>query len=319
VANISPTTTRRDAPMSDAEAARIERQFRETQRRVADALARVDRFQKARDDRAIRESRETLRRAADAIACADRFEKVRLDRALAEYRATCLNIASVLVPIQLEVHRAKLRADSAAPCRVSVKRLGTPGRSGGFERKTLAFSVKASTPGASPSLTGYGAAFNNVDSVGDIIVPGAFAADLPEFLAEGFLGGLGHNWDQPVARIKSAREDSKGLLIESGPIVDTTHGVDVAKLLRAGIVRKLSIGYRAIEPRMVKDVAEVEAYWKSVNYFPTPTDRQRAREGVRLLTRVQLLEVSPVAVPANSLADITGVKSSPRLALAMSR
>jgi HK97 family phage prohead protease len=158
-----------------------------------------------------------------------------------------------------------------------------------------------------------------VDEVGDIIVPGAFAADLAEFLADGFIGGLGHNWDQPVARIKSAREDGRGLLIESGPIVDTTHGSDVAKLLRAGIVRKLSIGYRAIEPRLVSDPAEVESYWQSVGYFPTATDRQRARDGVRLLTRVQLLEVSPVAVPANSLADVTGVKSSSRPAATLSR
>lgn len=263
------------------------------------------------------EARKTLARleARDAEVRKElaRFEASKA-RAAAQLKAEVAREFARFEAFERE-HPPKLHATG----RVSAKSLGIAARSTDFERKTLPFAVEASAPGAAASFTGYGAAHNNVDEVGDIIVPGAFAEDLPEFLADGFIGGLGHNWDQPIARIKSAREDTRGLLIESGPIVDTTHGVDVAKLLRAGIVKKLSIGYKAIAPRMVSDPAEVEAYWKSVGYAPSATDRRRAREGVRLLTRVRLLEVSPVVVPANSRADVTGVKSASRLAPVMSR
>jgi HK97 family phage prohead protease len=278
------------------------------------------------------EARATLARLADRQAAVRKeLEKLRADQARWD-AARAREAAQTKAAVVAEVAKfealcrkyplpARLRAVSAPPARVSAKSLGTAGRAGGLEHKSLPFAIKASSSGGAASFSGYGASYNNIDAVGDIIVPGAFAEDLPAFLADGFIGGLGHNWDQPVARVKSAREDARGLLIESGPIVDTTHGVDVAKLLRAGIVRKLSIGYRAINPRLVSDPSEVEAYWKSVNYFPTATDRQRARDGVRLLTRVELLEVSPVAVAANARADITGVKSSSasRPAPAMSR
>jgi hypothetical protein len=62
-----PTTSRRSAPVSAAEAAALERACRETLRRADDAIARVDRSRKACDDRLCREYRATLRRTDDLI------------------------------------------------------------------------------------------------------------------------------------------------------------------------------------------------------------------------------------------------------------
>ena len=61
------STARRPALMTAAEAAAVERRYRETQRKVDDALERVARSEKARDDRARREYRATLNRTADVV------------------------------------------------------------------------------------------------------------------------------------------------------------------------------------------------------------------------------------------------------------
>jgi HK97 family phage prohead protease len=197
----------------------------------------------------------------------------------------------------------------------------------GFELKALAMDES----GAAPSFSGTGAAFFNVDSAGDVIAPGAFAEDLDDFIRNGFIGGLNHNWDDPIARPVVAYEDGKGLYLESGDIVDTAHGSDVAKLLRTGIIRKLSIGFKVLREQRITSLEAIKEFWKSHDYTPTEEDLDRAAEaikvghkewdkdgelrtvkGVRMLRRIKLYEVSPVTVPANMLADVTGVKSALR-------
>jgi HK97 family phage prohead protease len=216
---------------------------------------------------------------------------------------------------------------------VHVQRRPAPLASG-LEIKVRTFELKmlgADGPDAPASFGGHGARFHNIDSAGDIIAPGAFADDLEEFLREGHVGGLNHNWDDPIARPVVAYEDEKGLYVESGPIVDTAHGTDVAKLLRKGIITKLSIGFRVVREQRVASMAALRDYWKSHQYTPTEEDVDRAThaievghkefggdgdlrtvKGVRMLRRIKLYEVSPVTVPANMLAGITGVKSIPR-------
>jgi Rod binding domain-containing protein len=74
-------------------------------------------------------------------------------------------------------------------------------------------------------------------------------------------------------------------------------------------VRKLSIGYKAIQPRRLDGIDACRAYWASAGYQPTQADLERAEQGpIRLLTRIKLYEVSPVVSPANDLASISGVK-----------
>lgn len=193
------------------------------------------------------------------------------------------------------------------------------GRAGGLvrvKRRIVPFAVdtKASGgDGASMRFEGYAACTKNLDHHGEIIAPGAFAADLPWFLANGFVGGLNHDWSNPVGTPTAAAEDGKGLFV-GADVRPTTAGKDLMLLMRPGadggrpVVAKLSIGFEVLGREYLETAEEVQAYWQSVGYTPSPDDMAGCQYGAKLLTRVRLLEFSPVTLPANELCDITGVK-----------
>ncbi len=175
-----------------------------------------------------------------------------------------------------------------------------------MERKTLPFEMKVNT--MESEIQGYASAFNNLDDVGDIVAPGAFADSLGEFIASGFLGGLNHDWDNPIGRPLEAHEDGKGLWIR-GAISDTAAGQDCHRLMKDGVITKLSIGFRTLEQKYLDTANAVRDYWRNVGYAPSRDEWARAAQGARLITKAQLIEVSPVTVPANRLAEIIGVKT----------
>lgn len=175
--------------------------------------------------------------------------------------------------------------------------------------KTFPFEVKSSAPDGS-QFQGLVSVFHNIDSYGEIVDDTAFNADLQDFLENGFIGGLNHNWDNPIGKPQAGtRITEKGLHLV-GNIVDTSHGMDVRKLLSNGVVKKLSIGYSTLGTKLLQDAEEVQAYWQSKGYTPNETDLARAEHGATVLTRLKLYEGSPVTVPANDLATITAVKAA---------
>lgn len=167
--------------------------------------------------------------------------------------------------------------------------------------------LKAAAEGG--EFEGLAACFHNVDDSfwPDIIAPGAFAADLPEFLAEGFVSGLNHDWDQPIGRPLAAEETREGLQVR-GSICDTQAGRDLRTLLQGGVIKRLSIGFRTLGRTWLETSDEVAAYWAGAGYTPSAEDIAGAQGGARLLTRIKLYEFGPVAVPANKRAAITAVK-----------
>lgn len=187
----------------------------------------------------------------------------------------------------------------------------------GLRYRVVPFECKAdesaSPEAAQGGFSGIGAVFHNIDSCGDIILPGAFSDNIGAFLSDGFIGGLNHDWDCPIGQPVEARETDKGLFIRA-ILDDTEHARDVRQLMKPNpatgraTVRKLSIGYWAVEYRVVKGLDEVMAYWSSQGYTPSDLDRERADGEVRLLTRVRLYEVSPVTVPANDRAVVLDSK-----------
>lgn len=179
-----------------------------------------------------------------------------------------------------------------------------------IEYKRVPFEIKQADE--SGEFTGVAGAFLNVDSGGDIIMPGAFRKDLATFLASGFVGGLNHDWDDPIGRPVAVTEGSDGLMIKAR-ISDTTHGRDCRILLKDGVIKSLSIGYQALGSRMVNDPVELKTLWDSHNYIPSDIDKERSKAGVRLLTRLKIFEVSPVTVPMNERAVITGAKRHPAI------
>ena len=117
-------------------------------------------------------------------------------------------------------------------------------------------------------FAGYAALFDRVDRAGDVIRRGAFQGAGPVPLLLQHRGA-------PVGRIEALHEDERGLRV-AGSIADPALVAEV----RAGALAGLSIGYRPLSLR------------------------QGAR---RELTRVDLVEVSLVAVPMQPLARIDAV------------
>ena len=117
-------------------------------------------------------------------------------------------------------------------------------------------------------FAGYAALFDRVDRAGDVIRRGAFQGAGPVPLLLQHRGA-------PVGRIEALHEDDRGLRV-AGSIADPALVAEV----RAGALAGLSVGYRPLAVR------------------------QGAR---RELTRVDLVEVSLVAVPMQPLARIDAV------------
>lgn len=139
-------------------------------------------------------------------------------------------------------------------------------------------------------VTGYFASFNNKDSDGDIILPGAFLKSIgdtgPHSSNPRIKHLLNHNPEQPLGVITSLQEDAKGLVYES-QIGSHSLGQDFIKMVESGLVTEHSIGFRTIT-------------W----------EKDQKDETVTYLKQLQLWEGSSLtAWGANHLTPLTGLKS----------
>jgi uncharacterized protein len=134
-------------------------------------------------------------------------------------------------------------------------------------------------------FAGYASVFNVVDSHNDSIEPGAFAASLKKRAGGKKVKLLWqHHTDEPIGQFRSIREDSHGLYVEAQLSLEVQKAYEAYLLLKTGTVEGLSIGYNTVKS-MIDD-----------------------RTGVRILTEIDLWEISLVTFPANPDAQITMVK-----------
>ena len=156
-----------------------------------------------------------------------------------------------------------------------------------MERKLVAvegMKVAESDTGKG-KFSGYASVFNQVDLVGDTVLPGAYNETLAKFTRDGFIT-WGHDWDNPIATVDVVREDERGLWLEA-----SFHGHDNAQRARQiaqerverGKSMGLSIGYAAKDWKMRSD-------------------------GVRELIKIDLHETALVTFPADPSAGLSGVK-----------
>jgi HK97 family phage prohead protease len=138
------------------------------------------------------------------------------------------------------------------------------------------------------SFTGYASTYGGEpDSYGDVIKSGAFDASLKDNPHPPLLWA--HSMGHPIGVPTEMVSNRKGLL-GTWKLIDTTAGTDAYKLLKAGAVKGLSIGFYA-KGEVVDD-----------------------KTGIRTLTEIELVEVSAVAVPANKNAQVQAVRQRlPRL------
>jgi len=109
-------------------------------------------------------------------------------------------------------------------------------------------------------VTGYFAAFNNIDSGGDMIIQGAFKKSIQERGKGGkdlIFHLLQHNTEQVLGKPNVLKEDATGLYFET-EIVKTSFGEDTLKLYDANVYNQHSIGYREIKTERVEIPATTE-------------------------------------------------------------
>ena len=154
---------------------------------------------------------------------------------------------------------------------------------------TPLFQLKRA-PTAEGEFSGYASVFGGPpDLVGDVIAKGAFADAIQQHKAAGTRPAMlwSHDHSAPIGVWTSLTEDAHGLLVAGKLTLGTARAREAHALLQDGAV-SLSIG------------------------FTLAPFGARERAGIREITKIaRLPEISLVALPANSRARVTSVKSKP--------
>lgn len=180
--------------------------------------------------------------------------------------------------------------------------------SGQKHHRTWEAEIRADKKPDGSYFEGYAAVLHSIDEYGTIVGQGSLDRDLEYFKRQGFIGGLNHNWAEPIGKPIDCKVDSRGLWI-AADVVDTAHGTDVRKLLKAGVIKKMSFGFTDLDKRWLEREDDVRGYWRDAGYTPKPEDEDRCKNGALLFTRLKVFEASPVMVPGNEHADITVVRT----------
>ncbi|MGE5565004.1 MAG: HK97 family phage prohead protease [Parcubacteria group bacterium] len=139
-------------------------------------------------------------------------------------------------------------------------------------------------------IEGYASLFWTRDLNDDVTAAGAFAASLARSGAAGVKMLFQHEAGEPVGVWDEIAEDSRGLFVRGRILTVTPQGRLVAALVKAGALDGLSIGFRTVKAR--------------------PDESGR----LRVLTEVELWEVSIVTFPMLPQARIETVKANPAIA-----
>lgn len=136
------------------------------------------------------------------------------------------------------------------------------------------------------TIKGYASVFGDVDSYGDTIIKGAYSATI-KANKTGLPMLWQHNTDNLIGRWTSLKEDDKGLIVEGRLTPGHSMAEDVYASLKNGDVDGMSIGFS----------------------IPAGGASERG-DGVRVLKKIDLREVSVVVMPADRNALISAVKAA---------
>lgn len=146
-----------------------------------------------------------------------------------------------------------------------------------------AFPLEMKALGPAGEIEGLAAAFGNLDSYRDRIMPGAFAKTL-KANRNPIPMLFSHDLSRPVGAWTTLYESDAGLVAKGKITLDAIDGRSAYALVRDGAITGLSIGFRVVATAPSKN-------------------------SERWIKEIELLEVSLVAVPANDAARITSIKS----------
>jgi HK97 family phage prohead protease len=139
----------------------------------------------------------------------------------------------------------------------------------------------------------YASVFGNEDSYGDVVVRGAFDADLKRWEASGSPIPLlfGHNMSDPdynIGHIVKATEDDHGLLVTAQLDLENPKAVQTYRLLKGKRINQMSFAYDVIDGGAV-------------------TQDEKSHYELREL---KVYEVSVVPIGANQETEVLAVKAA---------
>ena len=154
--------------------------------------------------------------------------------------------------------------------------------------KHMSCALRVKTLGGDGIFTGYASVFGELDRQNEIVAAGSFARSLTMWQRQNRTPALlwMHDPTQPIGIWQSIREDANGLLVEGRLALRTQKGGEAYELVKLGALTGLSIGYRVVSSQI---------------------DSKRK---ARILTDVDLFEISLVTFPANEAARVSEVKRS---------
>ena len=162
--------------------------------------------------------------------------------------------------------------------------------------KQAAATVKAVGTGelAEGEFIALVAVFNNVDSYGDVVMPGAFTDTLADWTARKAVLPVvwAHRWEDPfshIGHVIEAEETVEGLLVKGLLDLENPTAVQVRKLLVDGRINQFSFGF---------DVDE--GGWG-----------ERDGREVYELKKLTLHEVGPCLLGVNRQTELRDVKGQP--------
>lgn len=152
--------------------------------------------------------------------------------------------------------------------------------------KHMAHPLALKTLAADGRFSGYASVFGKVDHQNEVVSAGAFMRTLGKWQGEGRMPAMlwMHDPTQPIGAWISMHEDKNGLAVTGNLALRTQKGVEAYELLKMGALTGLSIGYRVVSSRV---------------------DSKRK---ARILTDLDLFEISLVTFPANEAARVSEVK-----------
>lgn len=163
----------------------------------------------------------------------------------------------------------------------------TEKRNGFVSSDLLDFDIRFATDDAAGTFTGHAAIFDERNAHGEIVRRGAFSRTLSEHAARNVRPPMlwSHRSDEIIGVWDSITEDATGLAVRGRLITETARGREAHALLKAGALNGLSIGFRARQ-------------------------QERGANGLRILTDIELVEISLVALPSAGNARIKQVRAA---------
>jgi HK97 family phage prohead protease len=163
------------------------------------------------------------------------------------------------------------------------------------------FDVRAAAD-QTDGFDGHASTFWAVDSYATAVAPGAYTRTL-KHRGETRLVLWQHDPNTPIGKTTALKQDKAGLAFSVAITTSTRAGADAMALVRDDVPMGMSIGFQTVKDRTADE------------HDPLDFSQQphlKAKD-VRLMTEINLYEISLVSFPANEAAIISAVRSEMEL------